>query len=581
MVKRISKTGLGVIEFNDSDSKVNVLSAVNLDKLESILTETSLNPNGVKAVFFISAKKDIFIAGADIKELASIRTKESALRLCAKGQAICNRIEQLPFTTFAVVDGACIGGGLELALSCDYILATANRKTRIGFPEARLKISPGFGGVHRLKERIGVKKAARLIETGQLLSGREAKKTGIVDRLISERTASDYKKLSGFAGWRKRSIPEARHEFDIQEREALAEKIVQAPAKNALSAFLMVTKYKNHTLAEDDAEHGLKSCAIIGAGTMGRDIAYLVSSTTRLTVNIIDVNEIVLKNARIYIDSIYREAVKKDILARNEARKGRDRISFNKSGLEDCDIVIECVPEDLQLKKQVFLDIEKKLKPDCVIASNTSCLSIEELGRSLTRPGRFIGAHFFNPAYKMKLVEVARAGFTDSITTNKIRGFLQAMRRTPVMVKDSPGFLINRMLLPYLNEAAFMIEEGFSSRDIDSAMVDFGMPEGPIELIKDIGMDTTYKASMVLRDRCGSRIKVAESLKSWTETKKISSGKTVKQAENNTIVQRLLEPMKREAELCASEGVADNQEVIDLALLLGAGFPASKRIWDT
>jgi 3-hydroxyacyl-CoA dehydrogenase / enoyl-CoA hydratase / 3-hydroxybutyryl-CoA epimerase len=207
---------------------------------------------------------------------------------------------------------------------------------------------------------------------------------------------------------------------------------------------------------------------------------------------------------------------------------------------------------------------------------------VSELGKSLARPERFIGTHFFNPAYKMKLVEVTPAGFTDKVVTERVIAFLRDAGRVPVVVKDSPGFLVNRMLLPYLNEAARMIEEGFLIKDIDSAMLDFGMPVGPIKLIDDIGSKVAYKACKILEGNFKDRIRVPDTLKAWSEKKRTPSfpGKAIKKGSDRGIVSRLLKPMKTEAVLCLKEGIADHREVIDLALLLGAGFPVSKRIWN-
>lgn len=580
MVTYRNKAGFGIVEFNDPDSKVNVLSSANLEKLERILSRILSECPVITSLFFASLKKDIFIAGADIKEMADIKTKKDALALCEKGQDICNRIEQMPIPTFVIVDGACIGGGLELALSCDNILATDNKRIKIGFPEVKLEITPGFGGAHRLKEKIGAKKAKDLLRTGQLLSALDAKRAGIVDKIVSLASVKDYKKLSGYARRKKKNLSGSRHELDLKERETLAEKIIKKPARNALNAFLLAGKYKDRSLKNNGSANSIKRCAVIGAGTMGKGIAYLVSSETESTVNISDTNKAILKNAKTYIKSIYKEAVNRGIQHRGGADRMFKNISFSMANLENCDIVIECITEDMRSKKKLFAEIEREVSKDCVIATNTSCLSVNELGKSLVRPERFIGAHFFNPAYKMKLVEVAPASFTDKAIIDKVNAFLLNMRRVPVIVKDSPGFLVNRMLLPYLNEAVFMIEEGFSIRDIDSAMLDFGMPEGPVKLIDGIGSDVAYKAGKILEYSLNNRIRVPDMLKTWPDRKKILSRRVIKKENNPFIVKRILGPMKREAGLCLKEGIADCREVIDLVLLLGAGFPASKRIWD-
>jgi 3-hydroxyacyl-CoA dehydrogenase/enoyl-CoA hydratase/3-hydroxybutyryl-CoA epimerase len=580
MVTYRNKAGFGIIVFNDPGSKVNVLSSKDIDDLKRILSRVIKGGAGMSGLFFISSKKDVFIAGADIKELASIKNRRDALVFCAKGQAVFNMIEGLRMPTFAVLNGACIGGGLELALSCDNILSTENKKIKIGFPEVKLEISPGFGGVHRLKEKIGIKKADRLLRTGRLLTAIEAKRTGIVDKIIPEELLKDYKKLLRCIDRGKKDFPGPRQCLDKKEREILAGKIIKEPARNALNAFLLAGKYR------DSVKYGgltgfFKRCAVIGAGTMGRDISYLVSSRAGLAVSTGDADKNILKDAKAYIKSLYNESVEKGIEDRDKASGRFKNISFSLATLKNCDIVIECVTEDLWAKKKLFSGIESEVNKDCVIATNTSCLSVSELGRSLARPERFIGTHFFNPAYKMKLVEVTPAGFTDRAVTKRVVAFLRGAGRVPVVVKDSPGFLVNRMLLPYLNEAARMIEEGFLIKDIDSVMLDFGMPVGPIKLINDIGLNVAYKACKILESKFKDRIRVPDILKTWSGKKRIFSfsGKAVKKGAYRGIVNRLLKPMKTEAALCLKEGVVDRREVIDLALLLGAGFPASKRVW--
>ncbi|MDP8229932.1 MAG: 3-hydroxyacyl-CoA dehydrogenase NAD-binding domain-containing protein [Candidatus Gorgyraea atricola] len=555
MISYYKKDDMGVIEFNDPDSEVNLLSKENFKQLESIIDSVTSNKVELRALFFTSKKQNVFIAGADIKELAAMRTEKEVVSFCKNGQRLFSKIADLKMPTFTIVDGACVGGGMELALSCDHILATTNKRVKIGLPEVKLGISPGFGGPHRLKEKIGSKRADSLMDKGELIFAKEAKELGIIDKIIPESRKCDYEKLARLPVQPRRldlNPTYAVGQVEAVERQEVIDKIFQPPAQNALSSYLLVDKYKGPELLSPR----LKRCSVIGAGTMGRDIAYLISLKTELPVDITDANKNVLKKARPYIKNICKDAISRGM------RPSIKNIRFGNGVCKDTDIVIESIIEDALKKKILFSQIEKSLRKDCIIATNTSCISIEELSRSLRNAERFIGMHFFNPAYKMKLVEVIPTRFTSKEVLSSTIGFLRSFKKIPLVVKDSPGFLVNRMILPYLNEALFMLKNGFNAEDIENAMLDFGMPVGPLRLLEEIGHDVAYKASEILEQGLGDKIKTQQ-----------SSGR-------KDIANRLLCPIRRQAELCLKEGIVGSREDIDLALLLGVGFPRSRRIWE-
>ena len=570
MVTYKENDNIGVVEFNDADSKVNVLSRKNLDTLEDIIDKTKRQEN-IKALFFVSGKQGIFLAGADIKELAMIRTKEAAIELCKKGQELFNKIETLPMLTFAIVNGACVGGGMELALACDYIIATRNKDVRFGLPEVRLGIVPGFGGPHRLERRIGKSESAQLIDTGRIIDAKEAMSSGLVDRIILKSKRFSYHAILRAYSWRRNL--ESMPDRDKEEREALAEKILQDDARNALSSYLLVSRYKENSYF--GAEQRIKRSVVVGAGTMGRGIAYLINSKTGLPVSLRDKDKEVLKTAKAHIRGIYKEALERGIFGRRDAALRFKNMSFRKTSLNNADIVIESITEDAFIKKELFADIEKGLHKGAILATNTSCICVEELSKPLKDADCFLGVHFFNPAYKMKLVEVIPTRFTSKSVLETVIGFLRRLDRIVIVVKDSPGFLVNRMLLAYLNEAVFMLKDGFAPEDIDNVMLEFGMPLGPMQLIKDIGPSVAYKAGKILEDNFGGRIRVPDELKDGFAP--VDSSR--KKALSIDMVGRLLRPMRREAELCLKEGVVDNREIIDIALMLGVGFPRKKRIW--
>jgi len=555
MVTYHEKNDIGVIEFNDPDSEVNLLSKENFKQLERIIDSFTGNKAELRALFFTSKKQNIFIAGADIKELADMRTEKEVLGFCKNGQRLFNKIAALKMPTFTIVNGACVGGGMELALSCGHIIATTNKRVKIGLPEVKLGISPGFGGPHRLRERIGLKKADSLMDKGELVSAKEAKDLGIVDKIIPEARKCDYKSLTRLSVRPCRSDLNPTYtvgQVEEIERQEVVAKIFQQPAQNALSSYLLVDKYKGSA----PLNLPLKRCSVVGAGTMGRGIAYLISLKTGLSVDVADDSKDVLKKARSYVKDVYRDALFRGMSPNIK------NIRFGKDPCKDTNIVIESITEDALKKKTLFSQIEKSLREDCIIATNTSCISIEELSKSLRNAERFIGMHFFNPAYKMKLVEVIPTRFTSKETLNSTIDFLRSLKRIPLVVKDSPGFLVNRMILPYLNEALFMLKNGFKAEAIENAMLDFGMPMGPLRLLEEIGHDVACKASRILEQGLGDKIKTRRSCR------------------QKDITNRLLHPVKRQAELCLKEGIAGSREVIDLALLLGVGFPRSRRIWE-
>jgi len=591
MVNYSKREDIGVIEFNDTDSRVNLLSRANLDALTHIIDRITEQENPVKSLFFVSKKENIFIAGADIKELAEIRTREQALELCKKGQDLFNKIEGLDFPTFAVVNGACVGGGLELALSCRYILSTNNKKVRFGLPEVRLGIIPGFGGIHRLIRRVGLHGANFLIFSGKLINAKEALDLNLTSRIIPESQQFCHRELSSVRRpiYHKVSNRKMTEEIEKYEREILADKILQKQAKNSFSAYLLAGKYKNYNWTGNgfNKECSINRCAIAGAGAMGRGIAYLISSEMGMPVVLREIDNAVLKKARMCIKRVYNDAFKRGLLCAREAKDKFGHITFGNDRLKEADMVIEAVTEDAAVKKDLFAKIEPELREDCIIASNTSCISINELAKSLKLPENFLGVHFFNPAYKMKLVEVVPSELTNKSVLQRTMLFLQRLRRIPIIVKDSPGFLVNRMLLPYLNEALFMLQEGHSTEDIDAAMLWFGMPVGPLQLLNDIGIGVAYRASKILEDGFGSRLRMSKML--TCQDKPLNTKKTaynlrkppfLKSRLYQEIINRLLFPMQREAKLCLEEKVVEAREIIDLALLLGIGFPSSKRIWE-
>ena len=643
--------GFAIIEFDQPDSKVNVLSAAALRELDEIITQVQAWQD-VRGACLMSKKQDIFIAGADIKEIEKITSAPEAQSKAQAGQAILNRLEKLSFPTIALINGACLGGGLELALACDYRLASFGEKVKMGLPEVKLGIIPGFGGTKRLPRLVGLRKGLQLIVSGEAVSANEAFKTGLVDGLTSERRLLDEgieflkrkaKKRTHvkpkIKGWlatffdqsfmgqailksqfkkfvlkaTKGKYPAALKAIEVvaanytsslaqaleREAKAFGELVIGSVSKNLISVFYLVEKYKKAKWSEAKPRR-IGKCAVLGAGVMGGGIAQAFSAYG-IPVRMKDLNYQALGRGLKQAHEVYAYAVKKKKLKKNQAALGMGLISTTTdySGFSNSDLIIEAVVEDMKIKKNVFSELSTVAKPEAIIASNTSCLSITQMSEGVKNRERVIGLHFFNPVHRMPLVELIRTSYTSDETVATLVELSRKLGKTPVVVKDSCGFLVNRILLPYLNEAGFLLDEGVRFEKIDELMVGFGMPMGPFTLMDEIGLDVGYKVACILEEHLGARLKVPEIFKKVYQEKwfgkKVGKGfylHTAKTKEPNKqvynsivnkqhasffddeIVNRMLYRMINEAAFCLEEKVCNEPSDVDIGMIMGIGFPA-------
>lgn len=638
-----------IIEFDQTDSKVNVLSAASMTELQKIISQISARQN-LKGVCILSNKQDIFIAGADIKEIENINTVSEAMAKAQAGQKILNILEGLPVPTIALINGACLGGGLELALACDYRIAAFSDKVKIGLPEVKLGIIPGFGGTKRLPRLVGLRKGLELILSGDAISANEALKIGLVDGLTSQNRLliegieflkknnckrKVYKpKLKGWLNifldktYLGRAIlknqtkkyvlkttkglyPAPLKALEVitknysssldkallREARVFGVLAVGVISKNLISVFYLVEKYKKQKWVEAQPRR-IHKCGILGAGVMGGGIAQLFSFYG-LPVRIKDLNYQALGRALKHAGEVYEYAAKKKKIRLNQAIVGMGLISTTTdySGFSNADLIVEAVIEDMKIKKSVWKEVDAFTKPDAIFASNTSCLSVSAMTEGVKNKARVAGMHFFNPVHRMPLVEIIRANETSDETVATIVEFSKKIGKTPIVVKDSCGFLVNRILLPYLNEAGFMLDEGINFERIDSICVKFGMPMGPFTLVDEIGLDVGYKVALILEENFGPRMKVAEILKKayaqkWLGKKcgkgfYIHKGKnkfpnkeiynfTGRQKSNlsdEDILKRMLYRMINEAGFCLQEKVCAQASDIDIGMIMGIGFP--------
>lgn len=657
------KDGIHELVFDLPGEKVNKLGAVVMGELKGILQNLQKKTD-VKILLIKSAKPNIFIAGADINEIENIRTPEDALEKAHEGQNIVGMIETLPFPTVAVIDGACVGGGLEFALSCTYRVASDNPKTQLGLPEVNLGIIPGWGGTQRLPKLVGLAQGLTMILTGKYLGGAQALKAHLVDacypqafledrlaefvaRVLDRKGRSqvmEARRIRGFMpnflqsflgrgmvySASKKSVMAATRGFypaplaALQvvkatyggglkrgleiERKAFGELAHGEISKNLVRIFFTSEALRKDPGAVVKAEaKPVESAAVLGAGVMGGGIAWLFSKSD-ISVRMKDLNWKAIGKGYEAAAQNYAYLKKTRKLDERQVNLKMHHISGTTdfSGFENIDIVIEAVVEDLEIKKKVLAETESHIRKDAVLATNTSSLAVTDMAKGLKDPSRFVGMHFFNPVNRMPLVEVVGGKQSSPEAIAFTVALTKKLGKTPIVVKDCAGFLVNRILLPYLNEAGLLFQEGAKVEQVDKLLYQFGMPMGPFTLLDEIGIDVGYKVAKILEKAYSDRMKAAEILrmayeeKKWTGKKggkgfyihSASGTKTFNSEANelfalyldryriqlkpytdDDILDRCLLSMANEAARCVEEKIAAGPAYLDMALILGTGFP--------
>ncbi len=646
-------SGIGFIVFDNPDAKVNVLNSDTIHRLDAILDEIK-RKNTIKALVIQSAKKDVFIAGADIKEIEAITDAADAKTKAQAGQDLFNKLEDLPVATIAVIDGVALGGGCELALACLYRICTFNDKVRIGLPEVNLGFIPGFGGTYRLPRLVGLSQALKMILSGQPIPSVVAFKVGLVDQLFPQSTLTHdvmefVQKLvdqplrkkfqpkpkkgmghfldntaigqsvlfqqsqnnvlvltKGFypAPVRAIDVIKTARLFGRQqaldlEAETFAELAITDTSKNLVKCFFMTEKFKKLTVpgTEQMAPRKIAKAGVIGAGIMGGGIAQLLSDRGIWT-RIKDMNYDAIAKGLAAAYKVYQAALKKKKIRPHEVANKMAMITgtTDYSGFQDVDIVIEAVVENMEVKKKVFAQLDGVVSSQALLCSNTSSLSVTEMAEATKDPSRVIGFHFFNPVHRMPLLEIITTKHCSQNTIVSAIEFAKRLGKTPILVKDAPGFLVNRILLGYINEAGRLFQEGARIDDIDALMVEFGMPMGPFTLSDEVGLDVGVKVLHVLETGLGERYKPVEIFDKIFEKKFFGkkSGKGFYMHGKNRIVNkdvqdmvereggifdrndalnRMLLIMINEAARCLEEGVIDGPDVVDVGMIMGTGFP--------
>lgn len=618
--------GILWLTLDKPDTSTNVLSSGVLGELDALLDQVEASPP--RALVVISAKSSGFIAGADIKEFTALKSAREAYELVHAGQRVLDRIEALPCPSVAAIHGFALGGGLELALACRYRVAVNDERLSLGFPEVRLGIHPGFGGTVRSVRLIGVRPAMELMLTGRPVRADKALKLGLIDRLVPEdqlrpaaralvlaapppRTAPLIERVLNVAPVRpllRRALiaqvaRRARREhypapyaiIDLwarlggegpgafaAEARSIAELFLTPTARNLVRVFLLEDRLK---AAGSRSSAPIEHVHVVGAGVMGGDIAAW-SALRGFTVTLQDRSEDYVAPALKRAQELFSRRLRDP--ERIAAATGRLRSDVAGTGVAAADLVIEAIFENLEAKRELYASLTPHMKPSAVLATNTSSILLEELAAQLPRPGQLVGLHFFNPVPQMPLVEVVQAGQTDPAAVQVALAFARRLDKLPVPCRSAPGFIVNRVLMPYLHEAMRAAQEGVPLAVIDAAAEAFGMPMGPIELTDVVGLDVAAHVSEIIATELKRPAPDLSRLKELIAAGKLGKksnaggfyrwqdGKAVKEAPAELpppdLTDRLILALVNECVSCLREAVAGDADLIDAAVIFGTGF---------
>ena len=647
---KIDKRGVATLTFDTPKSDANILSTASMNELGKVLDTLTKKKEKIDVLLIEGAKESIFIAGADINEIKAANNAKEINTFVKKGQDLFTKLENLPFPTLVVIDGVCAGGGLELALACDYRLASSSAHTKLGLPEVSLGIIPGFGGTQRLYKLVGYAKAMELIVGAKLLKAEKAFKLGLVDacvpreylnfkkeefidailhktldkkvslyrkgirwyekisfvrdiiaslakKAVLKKTAGHYPApLKAIEVMQKTFLAPLEYGLEV-EREYEVDLVLSDVSKNLIELFLISQELKHDYFSKTQPKE-IKHAAVVGAGVMGSGIAWAMNHKD-IDIRLKTLSYDEATKAISLIRKIYDGIIKRKRLTPREVDLKMDKITYTteNKGFENIDFLIEAVNESEKIKIMVYKTFEERIDTHAIIASNTSSISINQLAGHLQYPKRFIGMHFFNPVNRMPLVEIIPGEHTDDKTIATAVNLAKRLGKTPIKIKDSAGFLVNRILLPYLQEACFIFEDGGDIEKIDKTLLEFGMPMGAFTLIDTVGVDIGASVSQILHDAYGERMAPSTLMNTMVQknllgvkTKKgfydyatrhmcvnqevLSLQTKTSSFKSELILNRTMLLMINEASRCLEEGIVDNARYLDMAMVLGTGFPA-------
>lgn len=657
----LDTNGVGWITFDDPERSLNVLDAGVMARLSSCLDDARQQAiaGRLKVLVFESGKSDSFIAGADLAAISEIEGPDDGEAKSRAGQELYREIEAFPTPTVAAIHGLCLGGGFEMALACRYRICSDHPRTRLGLPEVQLGILPGWGGTTRLPRLIGLQAALDILLTGDPIKPSKAQRIGLVSevvphpvfrerveafaletlelphgasrpergfftrllddtlpgrlavlatarRRVLEKTGGRYpaplKILEVLRKGMGRKIPDA---FAIEAR-AFGELTATPTHANLVHLFhLREGARKTATAVPDGTPRPVERLGVVGAGVMGGGIAQLAAFRD-VAVRMKDIRDDAVAGGLRHAQSLFDKAVDRRKLRRDDADRKMALIQggLEWNGFHSADLLIEAVVERMDVKRAVLTEAEGVLEEGAILATNTSSLSVDAMAEALARPALFCGIHFFNPVHKMPLVEVVRGARTSADTVATAHAFAVALGKVPVVCADGPGFLVNRILGPYMNEAGHLLADGASIAAIDKAATDFGMPMGPLRLMDEVGLDIARHAGATLHEAFGDRLSPAAPLQKLADTERLGrkngrgfyrydeGGKesgvdpdvlvelgdaiprtTAQPPDTDEIRQRLVLAMVNEAARVLEDGIVTDAGSLDLAMIMGTGFP--------
>ena len=600
---------------------VNVLTQEVMLDLAKLLDWLEENDN-LRGFGFMSGKPGGFIYGADISEFELYKSATDVLHHMQFVHGLFDRIERLKVPTCVGIDGIAVGGGLEIALAFDHIIITGNHKTKLGFPEVNLGILPGYGGSGRAYRRVGTATATQMMLSGKPMAAFAAHEAGLIDQKVDG--AEHLKPAIG--AWlieQKSKKPNREQRESSADQNALNEanakflNRLRADHTPAPFAILDHVKRHGHSASEMSAgemdifpdlmvgsaskslrrvyhltdkirktargDSAISNVHVVGAGVMGGDIA-AVAAMSGLMVTLSDMNPKAIELAIDRAAKLFERRLKSD--DKITAAKHRLKSDPQSDGAKNADLIIEAVAEKLSVKQAVFADLEKIIKPNVVLATNTSAIPLEDIATVLADPSRLIGLHFFNPVPVLPLIEVIWSLHSNQDIVTRGMQFAGQIGKMPIRCKSSPGFLVNRALLPYMFGAMEAVASGESPEKIDQALVDFGMPMGPIELSDQVGLDVCLDVGIVLgmgpgaekllKSKCREQTlgrKTGSGFYEWSENRAVRSRESLEPKVSNKMARRMLAPMVDECRKAVQEGVVDSADDADAGMIFGTGFP--------
>jgi 3-hydroxyacyl-CoA dehydrogenase / enoyl-CoA hydratase / 3-hydroxybutyryl-CoA epimerase len=643
---RIQKEkSLAIVWFDLPGEKVNKFSSAVMMEFSAVIDELARSSD-LEKIVFASAKPSVFIAGADVSEFGKAESPQQAAEYVRFGQQVFQRLAKLPQVTVAAINGACLGGGCEMAISCDWRVMSDSPKATIGVPETKLGIFPAWGGTTKLPLLIGLPAALDMVLNGRAVDGKRAKRMGLVDEVVAPSILLDVAKRFADRGKRhdagrtkfyiegnplarkfifskaRKTVLEQTHghypaplkAIDVMEfglangvergLEAEAREVVPLiegdVAQNLVRLFFLMEESKKDPL--DAKPRDVDYAGVLGAGVMGGGIAQTIADKTGAEVRMRDINWKAIAGGLKAASKIWKKKVERRRMSRGEMQRKLARITgtVDWSGFARADLVIEAVIEKIDVKRQVLAEFEALAKPGAIFASNTSTIPITDIAANAAHPENVVGMHFFNPVDRMPLVEVIRGERTSDVAMVTVANFARKLGKTVVYCNDGPGFIVNRILGPYMNESGMLLEEGNSIESIDKALIDFGMPMGPMALLDEVGIDVAAKVAVILGDAFKERMtdrksRVVDVLYSDGRHGKKNGrglyvyengkrkgpdasvykllGVTLHPADANMVVERTILAMINEAAVILEEKIAGSAAELDLAMIMGTGFP--------